>query len=173
MKFLPRFFLTTFFLAAVFGAGCSGSNAGSADDGTSSGLGSTPLFILPNTQGKDVNLENVLKEHKAVLLNFWATWCPPCREEIPDLIRLQEKYGPRSFTVLGVNVGESSAKVSAFMDLTRINYPMVLDRKQKVSQQFRIVGIPTSLLVAQDGKVLGVYHAVTPDLFEDLEKALK
>ncbi len=170
MKFLPRLFLVIFFSAAVFGAGCSGSNAGFDDD---TGFDSAPLFILPNSQGQEVSFENILKEHKAVLLNFWATWCPPCREEIPDLIRLEEKYGPRSFTVLGVDIGESAAKVSAFVDLMKINYSIVLDKKQKVSQQFRIVGIPTSLLVSHDGKILGEYHAVTPELFEDLEKALK
>ena len=130
-------------------------------------------FTLSDAQGQPVSLDALLKEKKAVLLNFWATWCPPCREEIPGLIRLQSQYESRGFTVLGVDVSESDAKVSAFVKKMGMNYPVVIDHDNAVAEEYRVVGIPTSLLIRSDGAVLGEYHAATPKLFEDVEEALK
>lgn len=134
--------------------------------------GSAPAFTLQDPQGNTVSLENALKANKAVLLNFWATWCPPCREEIPDLIKLQNDYGAKGFTVIGVDVGESPSKVSAFINQMGINYPIALDRDQEVAAQYGIVGIPTSYLVSSDGTIIGEYHAATPELFTDVKKAV-
>ncbi len=146
------------------------SRDSSAQDGQLSGR---QMFTLKNLDGEDVSLEALLKRNKAVLLNFWATWCPPCREEIPDLIKLQETYQGRSFTILGVDVGESGAKVSGFVKKIGINYPVVLDSDNRVTEIYRVVGIPTSLLIDSDGKILGVYHGFTGPLVEDVKKAVE
>ncbi|MBI4432634.1 MAG: TlpA family protein disulfide reductase [Candidatus Omnitrophica bacterium] len=141
---------------------------------TGCGQGQTSQnFTLPDLRGQSVSLESLLKENKAILLNFWATWCPPCREEIPDLIRLQEQYGGKGFTVVGVDVGESRAKVAAFAERMGMNYPILLDSDQSVSESYRVVGIPTSLLMRSDGTVIGKFHAAGPDLFEAVEAALQ
>ncbi len=172
MKFSRRlisaFILSLFF----FTAGCMGPSSGdsSAQDGH---LSDRQLFTLKNLDGEYVSLEALLKRNKAVLLNFWATWCPPCREEIPDLIKLQETYQDRSFTILGVDVGESAAKVSSFVKKIGINYPVVLDSDNRVAEIYRVVGIPTSLLIDSDGKTLGVYHGFTGPLVEDVKKAVE
>lgn len=152
-------------------AGCSGTGAkyGTAE---AAPAGSLADFTLKDTGGQDVNLKQTLAAHKAVLVNFWATWCPPCNEEIPGLIDLQAKYGSRGFTVLGVDVGESAAKVSSFAKRKGINYPLVLDSNQSVAESYGVVGIPTSYLVGPDGKVIGEYHAYTPDLVAAVEKAV-
>ncbi len=171
MRFSFRTFSVGFLSVLLFSAGCSALESNSPGPAESA-LGSAPLFVLTDVQGQDITLQDVLKAHKAVLINFWATWCPPCREEIPDLIRLQEQYGKQSFTVLGVDIAESPAKVSGFMDQMGINYPVVLDKKQKVAQQYRVVGIPTSILLSHEGKVLGEYHSASPQLFADVKKAL-
>lgn len=134
---------------------------------------STPSFTLKDLKGQDVSLESALKKNKAVLINFFATWCPPCREEIPDLIKLQEKYGSKSFTILGINIGESQKKVSGFVGKMGINYPVLLDENKSVAHDYGIVGIPTSFLVSADGEIVGEYHAATPELFEDVEKAVR
>ena len=130
-------------------------------------------FTLKDVTGKNTSLDSVLKANKAVLVNFWATWCPPCRAEIPGLIDLQKKYGASGFTVLGIDIGESGTKVSNFMQKIGINYPVLLDADQSVAEGYRVVGIPTSYLVASDGKVLGEYHAYTPELVADVESAIK
>lgn len=128
-------------------------------------------FTLKDLEGEDTSLKDLLAGHKAVLLNFWATWCPPCREEIPDLIRLQEQYEDKGFTVVGIDVGESKKKVAKFAAKFSMNYPIVLDADQSVSAAYGIVGIPTSLLVDSQGNVIGEFHAAHQDLFDAVEKA--
>ena len=172
MKFSRRF-ISVFTLSVLFfTAGCMGPNSrnSNAQDGQ---LNARQMFTLKNLDGEDVSLEGLLKSNKAVLLNFWATWCPPCREEIPDLIKLQETYQGRSFTVLGVDVGESAAKVSSFADKIGINYPVVLDGNNRVAETYGIVGIPTSMLIGSDGKILGVYYGFTGQLVADVKKAVE
>ena len=171
MRRFSRFFSAICLSAVLFIAGCTGpsSNESYAQMGR---MNDTPLFTLKDLEGEDVSLEKELKSHKAVLVNFWATWCPPCREEVPGLIALQEKYGKQSFTVLGVDVGESDKKVSSFARKMGINYPLLLDRTQAVAESYDIMGIPTSFLVNSEGKILGTYHAYTQKLVNDIEKAL-
>ncbi len=171
MKFSRRLISTAFLSLFFFTAGCMGpsSKDSSAETGHLSGR---QLFTLKNLNGEEVSLDGLLKSNKAVLLNFWATWCPPCREEIPDLIKLQETYQGRSFTILGVDVGESAAKVSSFADKIGINYPVVLDHDSRVSESYRVVGIPTSMLIDSDAKILGIYYGFTPQLAEDVKKAV-
>ena len=156
--------LGMFFLAG----GCTAQDAKPV-----SGSGSPPMFTLKDLAGQDVKFEELLAGNKAVLINFWATWCPPCREEIPDLIKLQKKYADSGFTILGIDVGESKAKVSRFAQQMGMNYPIVLDEDMEVAQQYGIVGIPTTYLVSSDGRILGRYHAFTRKLAADVEKALQ
>lgn len=171
MKFFSKWKQTAWVLMVLMAAGCSmPGSVGSSS--AKNGSGTASPFTLQDSQGGAVSLEDALKKNKAVLLNFWATWCPPCREEIPDLIRLQNEYGKSGFTVLGINVGESAAKVSGFVNKMGINYPVLLDSEQSVATQYGIVGIPTSYLVSSDGKILGEYHAATAELFSEVKKAL-
>lgn len=158
-------------LVVLTAAGCMGAPQ-SVDSSPVRESAAAPSFTLQDSQGKTVSFESVLKSNKAVLLNFWATWCPPCREEIPDLIRLQNEHGKSGFTVLGIDVGESPTKVSGFMNKMGINYPVLLDRDQQVAASYGIVGIPTSYLVSSDGRIIGEYHAATSKLFDDVKKAV-
>ncbi len=172
MRFSRRFILPVFLSLFFFTAGCMGSS--SRDSNAQAGrLEGNQMFVLKNLNGEEVSLDAMLRHNKLVLLNFWATWCPPCREEIPDLIKLQETYQGRSFTVLGVDVGESAAKVSSFADKTGINYPVVLDHNNRVAESYGVVGIPTSLLISSDGKILGVYYGFTGQLVQDVKKAVE
>ena len=157
----------------LFMLGCMGPDSRRVQAEASGDLRESQKFVLSDLQGSPLNLSDLLKQKKAVLINFFATWCPPCREEIPDLIQLQEKLKDRSFTILGVDVGESKNKVESFAKKMGINYPIALDIDMKVSEEYSIVGIPTTFLVSSDGKVLGKYHAFTPELVSDIEKALQ
>ena len=172
MKYSSKAFLALTIVLALFVFGCVGQNSKTLYASMGRELSQSQFFTLNDLNGKEVNLKDELKSHKAVLVNFFATWCPPCREEIPDLIKLQEKFKTKSFTVLAVNVNESQQKVSNFVEKMGINYSVVLDVDNIISQEYRVVGIPTSYLLKSDGKILGEYHAAGPDLFEDVKKAL-
>lgn len=164
---------TVVILTVLAATGCMSSHGSADRNPVKSAADEVALFTLQDSQGKTTSLEGTLKNNKAVLLNFWATWCPPCREEIPDLIRLQSEYGKSGFTVLGIDVGESPAKVSSFMNKMGINYPVLLDRDKEVAARYGLVGIPTSYLVSSEGKIIGEYHAATSELFADVKKAVQ
>lgn len=121
--------------------------------------------LAPGIKVKDLNDKDVtLADYrgKVVLVNFWATWCDPCRVEIPWLIAMQDKYGPKGFTVLGIAMDEEGKPVVApFVAKERydvngqklaMNYPIVVGN-EKVAEQFGgLLGFPTSILVSKDGK---------------------
>ncbi len=159
------------FILAIAGFIVSGCQS-AASSASRESIGEHQRFALQDTEGKTVRLDDVLKSNKAVLLNFWATWCPPCREEIPGLIDLKKKYGSKGFEVVGVDVGESAVKAKKFAEKTGINYPIVLDEDTNLSQAYRVVGIPTSFLIASDGKILGVYHEYGEELVTAVEEAV-
>ncbi len=170
MKSLSRAVSVAFLSSFILITGCVGPDQ--KESYAEGDLKDSQFFTLKDLNGEEVSLANLLKNNKAVLLNFWATWCPPCREEIPGLISAQQKFGSRSFTVLGVDIGESQKKASSFSEKMGINYPVVLDSSQAVAESYRIVGIPTSFLINSEGKILGTYHAYTPKLVSDIEKAV-
>ncbi len=136
-------------------------------------LAADRMFTLKDLDGKDVSLAAELKTHKAVLINFWATWCDGCRHEIPDLIRLQDMYKDKGFTIISVDLAESQKKLVSFAKKWKINYPILRDADQSVFYGYEFTGIPSSLLVASDGTVLGEYHSAEENLFADVEKALR
>ena len=159
-------------LSFFFITGCSGVMDGERNmaGGT---LTAEQRFTLKDLQGDSVSLDQLLTQKKAVLLDFWATWCGYCVEEMPDLVRLQQRYQAQGFTILGVNAGESRELVARFVEKMHVNFPVVLDEETSVSQAFGIVGIPTSVLVGPGGKVLGEYHSFTPKLESDVRSAVE
>ena len=90
---------------------------------------------------------------KIVLVNFWATWCPPCRKEMPDLESLYEKYKDQGFIVLAIS-DEEAAKVTPFIAERKIGYPVLLDPGRKVNELFRVEGIPKSFVYDREGKLV-------------------
>lgn len=108
-------------------------------------------FTLTDLQGKSWHLRDL--KGKVVLLNFWATWCPPCRKEMPDLQALYDKYKERGLVVLSIS-DEEAAKVSAFIAERKINYPVLLDPGRKVAEEFVVEGIPKSFVYDRQGKLV-------------------
>jgi len=136
-----------------------------------------PHFALPSgTDGKIIDL-NAYK-NKIVLINFFATWCPPCRKEITSLIDLQTEFGPKNFSVIGISMDDGSNRskiVSKFIEKTGINYPVALANR-KVAEDFGgIIGIPQSFLVDQAGNVVKSYpgYADHQVLKNDILKLIK
>jgi peroxiredoxin len=95
-----------------------------------------------------------------VLMNFWATWCPPCKEEMPALEQLWREFRGRGLVVLGIDQGESPSQVSAFVKRLGISFPILLDSDQQYATSYVSVGLPTSILVSRDGHVLKQFRAL-------------
>jgi peroxiredoxin len=108
-------------------------------------------FTLADLQGKPWHLREL--RGKVVLVNFWATWCPPCRKEMPDLQALYDKYKDQGFIVLSIS-DEESAKVTPFIAEKKITYPVLLDPGRKVNEAFIVEGIPKSFVFDRDGKLV-------------------
>ena len=99
---------------------------------------------------------------KVVLMNLWATWCPPCREEMPALERLYRDLSPGGLVVLGVDQGESSAVAGAFARKLAITFPILIDDGQQYGRAYAAQGLPTSILIDRGGRIVkGVDGAMT------------
>jgi thiol-disulfide isomerase/thioredoxin len=90
---------------------------------------------------------------RLVLLNFWATWCEPCRDEMASMQKLQERLSGRPFVVLLVNYGEARARVADFVKREAIGFPILLDPNQDAPRAWRVRVLPSSFLIAPDGRV--------------------
>lgn len=140
-----------------------------------------PDFTLPDPQGRSVRLSHVLGE-KAVLLNFWATWCPPCREEMPTMEEAYRIYRTKGLEVLAVSIdggGEQAVapKVKAFMAELGLSFPALLDLEHEVARAYRLRGLPTTLLIDRQGIVrsveIGFRDWVSPQSRKTLEELLR
>lgn len=129
-------------------------------------------FRTVDMQRKKLDLGELLSSHKAVLVNFWATWCALCKEEIPELARLYSAQRPDGLAVVGVNVAESPEKVLAYAKKLGINYPVVLDRESEIAEIWNVVGLPVSVLVRADGSLGGPYSGWTEELQRDVQAVL-
>jgi peroxiredoxin len=119
-----------------------------------------PSFALPARDGGRVQLEDL--RGQVVMLNFWATWCGPCRQEMPLLAQLQQKYEPLGFTLLGVNVEPDSAAAVAWLKGVPVNFPILFDTDSAVASRFGVEGMPSSVLIDRTGKVRYVHRGYKP-----------
>ncbi len=122
------------------------------------GLTQTPAILLNNLAGEAVDLNNL--RGKVVLVNFWASWCEPCREEFDELIHLQEKYGAKGFKVLAINLAEMKPRITQFLKGNSIPdnaVEILLDRNSTSYKSWKARGLPTSFLVGKTGRIEGVW----------------
>lgn len=125
---------------------------------------SVPDFSLPDMDAELHALQDY--RGKVVLINFWATWCPPCRREMPALEQLYSKLGDEAFAVLAINQWEDADHVFAYMGELSVfpSFPILFDPESKVSAEFGVKGLPTSFLLDKQGRV--VYRAVGGRAFD-------
>jgi peroxiredoxin len=107
-------------------------------------------FTLTDLQGQTWTLRDL--KGKVVLVNFWATWCPPCQKELPDLESLYQRFKGQGFVILGIS-DEDDAKVKPFIAKRKLTYPILLDPGRKVNELFQVGGIPRSFVYDRDGKL--------------------
>ena len=120
------------------------------------GLGAAPNFSLPDASGKSVSLGDF--KGQVVLINFWASWCGPCREEMPLLDELSARYAPLGFTMLGVNVEEDSSAAKGFLSGTPVTFPILYDRENSVSQLYDVIAMPSTVIVDRTGQIRYIHH---------------
>ena len=113
--------------------------------------GPAPNFTLKSLSGKNLKLSELAGN--VVLINFWASWCGPCLQEMPLLNAIHKKYEPLGFTVLGVNVEENSDNARAFLAERGVDFPILLDTSNQVSQLYDVVAMPTTVVVDRDGNM--------------------
>ena len=109
-------------------------------------------FTLTDLKGQKWSLERT-SQGKVVLVNFWATWCPPCRKEMPDLESLYQRFAEQGFVVLAIS-DEDVGKVKPFIEGRGVTYPILLDPGRKVTESFQVDGIPKSFVYDRQGKLV-------------------
>lgn len=118
-----------------------------------------PAFELTGLDGSRVSLQDY--RGLVVLLNFWATWCPPCRSEMPDLNAYQQQHRAQGFALVAINMGEDSATVRAFMAENDLHFPVLLDTNGSVYDRYGAQALPTSFIIGRDGTLIKAYPAGT------------
>ncbi len=125
-----------------------------------------PDFELKNLDGTTIKLSDL--RGKNVIINFWATWCGFCVEEMPDLQKLQNTYKDKNLVVLAINVGESKEVVEKFMKDNNLDLEVVLDEDSEVSNLYGVRSFPTSLVVSKDGEALASHSGMLT--YEQMEQ---
>ena len=110
-----------------------------------------PDFTLKTLEGPNLRLQE--QRGKVVLLNFWATWCGPCREEMPQLNKLFEKYRPLGFTLLGVNIDEDPRNAANVATQLGVKFPVLLDTDKRISKLYQLSTMPSTVMIDRDGRV--------------------
>lgn len=156
-SFSLRLVLVTLLILTIAGCSKKESATPSAPAGPVKEGKPAPLFTLPDLSGKSVSLAD--HRGKVVLVNFWATWCPPCREEIPSMVRLNTIMEGKPFKMLCISINEEGKKdVDQFLSSQKITLPVLLDPTNEVARSYGITGVPETFVVDPDGVV--VKHVV-------------
>jgi peroxiredoxin len=108
-------------------------------------------FTLKSLSGDNLRLQE--QRGEVILLNFWATWCGPCREEMPELEKLQQKYQAMGFKVLGVNVETTPEKAQDYLKKISVSFPILFDTEQTVSKAYQVEAMPTTYILDRHGKL--------------------
>ena len=119
-----------------------------------------PQFSIAARGGKTVNLAQY--KGQVVMINFWATWCGPCRQEMPLLESIYKKYNKMGFTLLGVNVEPDSKPAEDWLKATPVSFPILFDTKSEVSKMYEVSGMPSTVIVDRKGKVRVIHHGYKP-----------
>ena len=115
-----------------------------------------PDFTLESRHGENLRLQDFRGE--VVMLNFWASWCGPCRQEMPLMDDLYAQYKDLGFTILAVNVDENRDEAHRFLDKVPVSYPILYDPQSDVSEQYEVQAMPTTVMIDRDGNARFLHH---------------
>ena len=180
-------------LVALFAVGILGGCSGSTDEAATTSdetvtMGSTeatgetgvnvgdvpPPFVLPNLDGEEMTLSDF--EGKVVVLDLWATWCPPCREEIPFLIELYDEFEEQGLEIVGIGLDQGGATdLAPFVDKNGVDYTILVGNRS-IGDAYKVSGIPTTLIIGRDGRIaakhIGFSNELRPEMRSEIETLL-
>jgi peroxiredoxin len=154
MKQLYTHYLVTLFITIAFGL------LASAPGNAETLQGKAPDFTLKSSSGKNIKLSEY--RGQVILLNFWASWCGPCRQEMPLLNQIQNRYSKLGFTVLGVNVEEDSRQAKTMLREIPVDFPILFDTTNKVSKLYNVSAMPSTVLIDRDGNLRYLHKGYKP-----------
>jgi peroxiredoxin len=169
---LKKYFYVVFCLLSCLLLFSCNSNDTKVD--VPAGIGDlAPAFSLKGIAGSTVNLSAY--ENKVVLLEFWATWCPPCKASVPELIEIQKRYEAKEFTVIGISVDHAqnlSNHLNEFSRAYHINYPVLIGNDD-VARKYNVTSIPVSFLIDKKGKIINSYVGYTDNFVEKISAQIE
>jgi peroxiredoxin len=147
--------LKTLLLGVVFSVLTATSLASSSLEGQSA-----PNFVLKSSSGENLRLSEYRGD--VVMINFWATWCGPCRQEMPSLDDLYNRYERVGFNLLGVNIDDDSRRALQMIEELGVSFPILFDDRKEVSKLYDVQAMPVTVLVDREGYVRHVHHGYKP-----------
>lgn len=145
---------------------CVMAAASAADTSTAA-----PDFTLKSASGSNIKLSEL--RGQVVMINFWASWCGPCRQEMPLLEKMFQRYQPLGFTLLGVNVEPNPVDARKLLKDIPVSFPILFDTASEVSKLYRVAAMPSTALVDRDGKVRYLHQGYVPGDEAEYEKQLR
>ena len=130
-----------------------------------------PDFTLESRSGENLRLEDHRGE--VVMLNFWASWCGPCRQEMPLMDELYSQYKDLGFTILAVNVDENREEAHRFLDKVPVHYPILYDPESSVSELYEVQAMPTTVMIDRDGNARYLHYGYQPGFEDDYEQQIR
>ena len=128
-------------------------------------------FVLASQTGTEVSLSDF--QGQVVMINFWASWCGPCRQEMPLLEDLYQRYQDLGFTLLGVNVDEDSSQAVDYLKEVNVSFPILFDTANEVSQAYDVVAMPSTILVARDGTLRYIHQGYQPGYENEYQNQIR
>ena len=133
--------------------------------------GPAPDFTLKSRSGENVKLSEYRGD--VVMINFWASWCAPCRQEMPLLEDMYKKYSDLGFVLLGVNVEEDSSKANDLLRDVAVTFPVLFDNANEVTKLYKVVAMPSTIIVDRDGKMRYLHRGYLPGYENEYVKQIK
>ena len=124
-----------------------------------------PDFALKSSSGENLRLSEY--RGNVVMVNFWATWCGPCRQEMPLLDELYSRYERVGFSLLGVNIDDDSRKAMSMVSELGVSFPVLFDARKEVSKLYEVDAMPVTILIDREGTIRYVHHGYKPG-YEDI-----
>lgn len=130
-----------------------------------------PSFELPSLDGERLALSD--HDGQVLLLNFWASWCGPCRKEMPELDALHEQYRDRGVSIWGISVDVRAEKARAFADQVQVGYPLLLDSDMTVSGDYDVRAMPSTVIIDSEGRIRHTQLGFEAGVMEELETVIR
>ena len=133
--------------------------------------GKASNFTLKSNSGKNIKLSEL--RGQVVMLNFWASWCKPCRQEMPLLNEIYNKYHSLGFTLLGINIENSPELAKRFLADVKVDFPILYDPENQVSKAYDVNAMPTTILIDRDGKMRFLHKGYKPGYENEYRKQVR